>query len=367
MDSPPVLSAVRNHVGHLTLNNPQGLNALTLPMIRLAFKQLKAWHDDPDIVAVVLRATGDRAFCAGGDIRALYDSYLSGQSTHVQFFDEEYALDQFIYDYEKPIVALMDGFVLGGGMGLVQGAAFRVLTERTKMGMPEVAIGYFPDVGASHFLSRLPGELGIYLGVTGRHVRAADALYAGLADWCISSELIPALDKVLDTVCWKGSVTESLSEMLKTLAVKRLPGSELKAFREAISEHFSSPDMASLRQALEGEQRPAYKDWAEETLASLDCYSPLAMAVTLELLRRGKALSLNDCLRLELHLNHQWFSKGDIIEGVRALIVDKDKQPRWNPPSSSAVSSERIGEFFNHFDVKPTAQAMPNEVHHAGR
>jgi len=345
----PVLAEVRNRIGHLTLNRPAGLNALNLPMIRLLAQQLQAWEQDSQVLAVVLRANGEKAFCAGGDIRALYDSYKAGDGEHQIFFEEEYALDQYIHGYSKPLIALMDGFVLGGGMGLVQGASMRVVTERVRMGMPEVAIGYFPDVGGSYFLSRLPGELGIYLGVTGTQIRAADALYTELADWCLSSEQIPELDRCLDNLSWNTHPRETLRTLLATLGTSRMPGAELKAWRLAIDEYFALPDLPAIRAALLAESRPEFADWAEETVKLLDSRSPLSMSVTLEMLRRGRTLPLADCFALELHLDRQWFANGDIMEGVRALIVDKDKSPRWNPPTLDSVSAEHINRFFAGF------------------
>ncbi len=347
----PVLAAVRNHIGHLTLNRPAGLNAVNLEMVRLLDQQLRAWAVDPAIHAVVLRANGEKAFCAGGDIRSLYDSFKRGDTEHETFFEEEYALDQYIHAYPKPLLALMDGFVLGGGMGLVQGAALRVITERVRMGMPEVGIGYFPDVGGSYFLSRLPGELGTYMGVTGLPIRAADALHAGLADWCISHEQIAELDRCLDHMSWSIHPQEALRTLVATLGTNRLPGSELKALHQAIDEHFGQHDVAAIRASLAAETRSEFSDWAEETLKVLDSRSPLAMCVTREMLRRGRDLPLVECFALELHLDHQWFAQGDIMEGVRALIIDKDKSPRWNPPTLAEVTPERVQAFFAGFKI----------------
>lgn len=346
MSEAPVLATVRNRIGHLTLNRPAGLNALNLEMVRLLQRQLAAWADDAEILAVVLRGAGEKAFCAGGDIRALHDSYQAGDGQWQTFFEEEYALDQYIHAYRKPILALLDGFVLGGGMGLIQGAALRVITERTRMGMPETAIGYFPDVGASHFLSRLPGELGTYLGVSGVQIRAADALYSGLADWCLPSEQLAELDRCLDNLNWTVRPQEALRTLLATLASRSLPGGELAALRPAIDAHFAQPDVAAIRAALQNETRAEYRAWAEATVQVLDSRSPLAMSITLELLRRGRQLPLAECFALELHLDRQWFERGDIIEGVRALIVDKDKNPRWNPPSLAGVSRAQVESFF---------------------
>ncbi|WP_434458194.1 enoyl-CoA hydratase/isomerase family protein [Stutzerimonas urumqiensis] len=349
----PVLSAVRNRIGHLTLNRPAGLNALTLDMIRQLHGQLAEWAEDPAIHAVVLRANGEKAFCAGGDIRFLYDSFKAGDTAHETFFEEEYALDHYIHTYPKPVLALMDGFVLGGGMGLVQGATLRVITERARMGMPEVGIGYFPDVGGSYFLSRLPGELGTYLGVTGVHIDAADALYAGLADHCITHDQLTELDRCLDGMSWSVHPEEALRTLVSSLAVGRPATAELEALRPAIDAHFAHADVHAIRAALADEQRPAYRDWAQATLKVMDGRSPLAMCVTRELLHRGRLLDLPACFGLELHLDRQWFAQGDIMEGVRALIVHKDKNPHWNPPSLDAVDADRVAAFFAGF--KPAA------------
>ncbi|GLZ88542.1 crotonase [Metapseudomonas resinovorans] len=351
-----ILASVRNRVGHLTLNRPAGLNALTLPMVRQLHRHLWAWELDPDIVAVVIRGAGEKAFCAGGDIRMLYESHVAGDNQHQVFLEEEYALDEYLHNYAKPVLALLDGFVLGGGMGLAQAASLRVITERTRMGMPEVGIGFFPDVGGSYFLPRLPGELGIYLGVTGGQVRAADALYVGLADYCLPSERIGELDQALDNLKWSYAPRENLAQLLGCLAAERIPGSELKALRPAIDRHFALPDISAIRQSLLAEDCAEYSDWAEETVRVLDSRSPLAMAVTLELLRRGRHLPLGDCFALELHLDDQWFDKGDLIEGIRALIIDKDKTPRWNPPTLADLTQQQVLSFFSGF---PNAAGKP--------
>ena len=349
MTEQTVLVEVRNGVGHLTLNRPAGLNALDLDMVRQLRRQLDAWLDDDQLRVVVLRATGEKAFCAGGDIRGLYDSHLAGNDMYMTFFTEEYALDQLIHDYPKPVLALMDGFVLGGGMGLAQAATHRVITERVKMGMPETGIGYFPDVGGSYFLPRLEGAIGQYLGVTGTHIRAADALYAGLADYCLNHDQIAELDRTLDTIRWSREPDRDLDQLLAERAQQQLPGSEIQAMRPAIDQHFGHPDMPGIHAALAAEQRDEYREWAQRTLAAIDSKSPIAMSVTLELLRRGRELSLPDCFALESHLDAQWFAKGDIMEGVRALIVDKDRNPQWNPPTLAEVSPARVQDLFAGF------------------
>ncbi len=344
-----VLAEVRNHIGHLTLNRPAGLNALTLDMVRNLHRQLDAWATDAQVHAVVLRGAGEKAFCAGGDIRSLHDSFKNGDTLHQDFFVEEYALDLAIHHYRKPVLALMDGFVLGGGMGLVQGADLRVVTERSRLAMPEVGIGYFPDVGGSYFLSRIPGELGIYLGVSGVQIRAADALYCGLADWCLDSAKLTELDQRLDQLQWRDTPLKDLQGLLAQLAVQQLPEAPLHALRPAIDHFFALPDVASIIEQLRAVSIGDSREWALATADLLQTRSPLAMAVTLEMLRRGRELSLERCFALELHLDRQWFERGDLIEGVRALLIDKDKNPRWNPPTVQALDAAHVASFFSGF------------------
>jgi len=352
MDAPhnQVLAEVRNHIGHLTLNRPAGLNAITLDMVRSLKQHLDAWAENPRIHAVVLRGAGDKAFCAGGDIRSLYDSFKNGDSLHQDFFVEEYALDLTLHHYRKPVLALMDGFVLGGGMGLVQGADLRVVTERSRLAMPEVAIGYFPDVGGSYFLPRIPGELGIYLGVSGVQIRAADALYCGLADWYLTSERLSELDERLDHLEWHDTPLKDLQSLLAKLAVQQLPDAPLATLRPAIDHFFALPDVPSMVEQLRAVTVADSHEWALATADVLESRSPLAMGVTLEMLRRGRQLSLEQCFALELHLDRQWFERGDLIEGVRALIIDKDKTPRWNPPTLQALDAARVASFFSGFE-----------------
>jgi len=341
-----VLAEVRNRIGHLTLNRPAGLNALTLDMVRTLRQHFDRWAQDPHLQAVVLRGEGPKGFCAGGDIRSLYDSYKAGETLHEDFFVEEYALDLVIHHYRKPVLVLMDGFTLGGGMGLAQGCDLRIVTERSRLGMPEVGIGYFPDVGGSYFLSRVPGELGTYLGVSGAQIQAADALYCGLADWYLPSERIAALDAGLDGLSFSDQPLKDLQNLLATLGSQVLDDAPLEKLRAVIDHFFALPDPAAIVEQLRAVSIGDSHAWALATADQLESRSPLAMAVTLEMLRRGRHLALEDCFAMELHLDRQWFRHGDIIEGVRALIIDKDKQPRWNPPTLAGLQRQRVDQFF---------------------
>lgn len=347
-----LLTEVRNGVGHLTLNRVSAFNALNLELVRGIAQQLHDWAADENVVAVVLRANGDKAFCAGGDIRELYGNAKQGNDLNETFFSEEYALDQYIHAYPKPFMALIDGLTLGGGMGLVQGASFRIVTEKARLGMPEVSIGFFPDVGGSYFLSRLPSEIGTYMGVSGNPVGAADALQIGLADWFLHAEQISEMDRCLDNMQWGHSSQEAIRSLLNTLASKRASGSKLAPVRAAIEQHFSKDSVAEIITSLASETNDSIKPWCEELIATLRSRSPIAMATTLTMLRRAKDLSLADCFRLEYHLATQWFTKGDFMEGVRALIIDKDKNPQWQPATIEALEQTRLDELFAGFKAQ---------------
>ena len=308
-----LLAQVRAGVATVTLNRPAALNALTFGMLQGLDSWLDLWERDDAIRMVVLRGAGEKAFCAGGDVRGLHKQATTAGGQH-RFFEVEYALDYRIYKYPKTIVALMDGIVMGGGMGIAQGARVRLVGSRTRMAMPETAIGLFPDVGASHFLSRCPGEVGIYLGLAGPTINAADAVYANLAD--------------------------------VNLAVGESAPAELPALREAIDRHFSQPSIASIIASLRAESDPRFAPWAARTLEAFAKKSPTLLCVALEQLRRGRELGLADCFRMELNLINRCFEQGDFVEGIRALLVDKDNQPRWNPPRLEEVRPADVESFF---------------------
>ncbi len=341
-----ILFEARNHIGFVTLNRPAVLNALSSSMLVQMHAQLRQWALDASIYAVVVRGAGDRAFCAGGDVRAVHASFTPSSNAHRDFFASEYRLDYFIHRYPKPYIALMDGIVMGGGMGIAQGASLRVVTDRTRMAMPEVGIGFFPDVGASYFLSRLPGALGIYLGLSGAQIRAADALYAGLADVYVPHEALDSLDTALSTLRWGGDHTADMHGAVRALATAKLPEPALASLRSAIDAHFSGSDIQAILQSLQSESSAAYHDWARHTLKMMAARSPLMMSVTARQLKRGRTMTLPDCFRMELGMVLHCFEQGDFREGVRALLVDKDNAPHWNPPRIENVTEEMIEAFF---------------------
>ena len=312
-----LLVAIRSGVATVTLNRPQVLNALSFGMIRGLRDLLAAWRHDPAVRAIHLEGAGGKAFCAGGDVRAIYDSFARGTHIHEEFFAVEYALDYAIHAYPKPIVANLDGIVMGGGMGISQGASLRLVGARTRMAMPETAIGIFPDVGGSYFLSRTPGCIGAYLALAGPTIGAADALYAGLAD------------RYVDADSGRGPGT-----------------SELERLRPAIDRHFAHDRVETIVDSLAGETRAEYREWAAATHAALLARSPTMLKVTLEEIRRGAALAAADCFRMELGLIHGCFGQRDFLEGIRALLIDKDNQPRWRPATLAEVSVQDVERFF---------------------
>jgi enoyl-CoA hydratase/carnithine racemase len=342
-----VLSEIRNHVAFVTLNRPEALNALSLGMIlrlRTLFSEFSA---DPEVFAVLIRGAGEKAFCAGGDIRALYKSFKNSGSLHHEFFAAEYPFDYLLYSYPKPYAALLDGITLGGGMGISQGSHLRIVGERTQMAMPEVAIGFFPDVGGSYFLSRIPGMLGRYLALTGLKIRAADALYSQLADVYLPPDAIASIATDLSTLRWSNDHFADLQRFLRARATA--PGSSpaLLESRKAIDLHFSKASIAGILSSLESETRSAYASWAEQTAKVIRSRSPTLLSVTLRQLQRGASMSLADCFRMELGMAAHSFEQGDFLEGVRAVLIDKDNKPRWQPGRIEDVTDSMIEAWFS--------------------
>jgi enoyl-CoA hydratase/carnithine racemase len=338
-----VLTQVANGTGTLTLDRPKALNALSLAMVRQLTAALLAWRDDPAVAAVVLASTSEKALCAGGDIRFFHDAGRAtpqnGGALIEDFFTEEYSLNHLVHCYPKPYIALMDGVVMGGGMGIAQGR-LRIVTERTRMAMPEVNIGMFPDVGGSHFLSHAPGRLGYYLGLTGLSIGAADALYAGLADLFVPGEKLADL-RALIAATPGARLTDAMRAFAAPFAGGAGP-SQLQAQRERIDRHFAASSVTAVMESLAGDDSL----FAQQALAAMRQRSPLMMCVTHEMLVRGATLDFAGCLRMERSLVRRTFERGEVLEGVRALAIDKDNAPKWNPPTLAQVMPELVAHFF---------------------
>ncbi len=333
MSDESVVAGRAGRVGRIRLNRPKALNALDLPMIRACAAALAKWRNDPGVHAVVIEAEGERAFCAGGDIRAVRTHAMAGDTAEVEaFFAEEYALNQAIADYPKPYIALIDGICMGGGIGVSVHGAYRVASEHAMFAMPETAIGFFPDVGATYFLPRLPGRLGVYLGLTGARVQGADAVHAGFATHFVPRNRMPALAEAL---------AREGAAALGVFAEPPTPFT-LAPHREAIDRCFAAESVPAIVARLEAEA----SEWARETLATLRGMSPSALCWSLEAIRRGESATLPEALALELRLTRAITLHGDFHEGVRAMVVDKDRQPKWRPERIEDVESSAIESLF---------------------
>jgi len=327
-----ILYEVDGGIAVATLNRPGALNALTLDMARSFHSQLDKWASDPAVRAVVVRGAGDRAFCAGGDIRALYDG--RGTTFTADFFREEYRLNQAIFRYSKPYVALMDGIDMGGGVGLSVHARHRVVSGRTVFAMPETGIGLFPDVGGSYFLPRMPGEIGMYLALTGARLRAADCLYTGIGDVHVPDgrhdDLIATLREGAE-----------IGDTLDAFAADAGPP-PLAEIRGAIDRCFSAGSVEAIQAALEAEGNA----WARATLAAMAGKSPTSQKIAYRQIREGKDLDFEECMRMEYRLSQHVMAANDFFEGVRAVVVDKDQAPAWRPGRLSDVADSDIDAYF---------------------
>ncbi|GAB1387250.1 enoyl-CoA hydratase/isomerase family protein [Melaminivora sp.] len=341
-----IVAELRGQVGCITLNRPKALNALSLAMVRDLMSQLLAWQQDPRVLAVAIRGTGREgafgAFCAGGDIRFLHAAGTSGNPELEDFFTEEYALNHLIHTLGKPYIAFMDGIVMGGGMGISQGASLRIVTERTKMAMPETIIGLFPDVGGGWFLSRCPGRVGEWLALSGETIGAADAIAFQLADGYLPSDQQAALWDALGTQSFaSGSAVQDFVASKMVAAGQR----QVTAI-EQIDHFFALPDAAAIVQALE----VAEGAWEQATAQLLRKRSPLMLQVVLEQIRRARGMTLAQDLRMERDLVRHCFylrpGQSETIEGIRALAVDKDHAPRWQPARVEEVDPALVQAFF---------------------
>jgi len=342
-----------------TLNSPRSLNALSGDMIDILYPQLQAWQQDEEIVLVFLQGTGDKAFCAGGDIVHMYKAMKDGAEKIEQgvysdgieeYFTKEYKLDYLIHTFNKPFIVWGNGIVMGGGLGMMVGASHRVVTETSRIAMPEISIGLYPDVGGTRFLNNMPESCGLFLGLTGASINAADAKYSKLADHFILNDKKDALLEQLKTVNWGGTVSlnhEKLSAVLHDEELQsnnQLPVSHLKAQKSLIGHvmnHDNIIDIVNAIVTVEVEDK-----WFNRAQKSLKHGSAVSGHIVYKQLAVGKKLSLADCFRLELNLSVKSGQYGEFMEGVRALLIDKDNQPNWKFKRVEDVDSKVIDWFF---------------------
>lgn len=345
--SDDVLLETRGAVGVVTLNRPKALNALDLGMCRALLPQLDAWAGDTAVKAVVIRGAGGRAFCAGGDVRAVAASLGTppgpGQERlSREFFRAEYALNHRIHHFGKPFIALVDGICMGGGLGLSIHGVYRVVTEKLVMAMPETAIGLFPDVGGGWFLPRFPGESGTYLGLTGARCSAADALWLGYATHHVESARLEAVLDALVGAEWGSGTAKAVVERVLA-AFHADPGtSALGVQHAAIDRCFAAERVSDILQALELEGTP----WAQETWATLMRMCPTSLKVTLHQLRMGRTRDYDEMVAVEYRLSQSMTARADFREGIRAVLVDKDNKPRWQPATLSEVTDSDVDACF---------------------
>lgn len=333
-------------LGRIRLNRPKAINALTLEMIRAIQAALTQFEADDTVSAVLITGEGERGLCAGGDIRALYDHGRDGSGFGETFFREEYRLNAHIAAYTKPYIAIMDGITMGGGVGVSAHGAVRIVTERTRMAMPETGIGFFPDVGGTWLLSRAPGEIGTFIGLTGDGIGGRDALYAGFADFLVNSENLPALIENLSILPAQADV-EAVRSVVSGSSLEVTP--PLAAHRTDIDISFGFDTAEEIIAALQD----LGTEFATKTLGVLAQKSPTSVKVTLRLLRLARRdKTLKDSLEREFAAAHSVLASDEFYEGVRAAVVDKDRNPKWRPATLEEVSAKSVEAYFTHSPEK---------------
>lgn len=348
MSSDDLLIRVEGTAGRLTMNRPTALNALTYPMVGAMTAALQLWADDPAVELVILDGAGGRALCAGGDVLSLYHAHTQGSAFARSFWRDEYHLNSLISRYPKPFVAIQDGIVMGGGIGLSGHASHRVVTEKSMLAMPETSIGLIPDVGGTWLLAHTSGELGTYLALTGARMNAADAIEAGFADYVIEASDLgrwlnpagPAPDgQQMMSPFTELRTADDVSACLATFEMGTIPLGKLASNRAEINAAFTHDRVEDIIAHLEAHP----SDFATRTLRDLSTKSPKALKLTLAALRYARAqTSLEACLNMEYRLVTRLYEDGEFIEGVRALLVDKDKAPKWQPATLAEVTDEMI-------------------------
>ncbi|WP_421791739.1 enoyl-CoA hydratase/isomerase family protein [Hyphobacterium sp.] len=334
-----IIARKSGHVGRITLNRPKALNALSMAMVTGMIEALQAWQNDDSVKAVVVDGEGEKGFCAGGDIRMLHDSGKAGGEEAWRFWHDEYQLNTLIKRYPKPYVALIDGITMGGGVGISVHGSHRVAGDRTMLAMPETGIGFFPDVGGTYFLPRLAGEIGMWMGLTGARLKAADAVAAGIATHYTPSDDLPALISALE------SADLSDDDALEVLLEEHSgdPGSsDLALTRGLIDAAFAGDDVSEMVSRIEAAGDP----WSVKQAKIIATKSPTALKLTCAAIRSGADKSFEDVMRQELRVSTHCLDGVDFYEGVRAVIIDKDNAPNWSPSALAEVDDADIAKYF---------------------
>lgn len=338
-----VVFDTHRHIGVITLNRAQALNAIDLPMIKAMQEQLFQWQSDDNIHAVVVQAAPGKAFCAGGDVRWLYDTGLAKDPVQMQFFWNEYRLNYFISQFSKPYIALMNGFTMGGGVGISLHGSHPVASERFIFAMPETGIGLFPDIGASFLLSRCPGQLGLYLALTGNRLGASDALASGLIKHMMDSDKLADVVPGLAEMDLSRNAHHQVGSWLANIEMIKIETS-LDSELDKINFFFRKPTMQAIMLALEDSDDP----WTLETLSNLQQKSPLSLEVTFAQMTRAKSMSMVECLKMDYCLMGHFMAGTDFYEGIRAALIDKDKTPHWKPDNLKKITAADVADYFEN-------------------
>ncbi len=339
---PEILFWRRGCVGHIKFNRPKLLNALNYEMVVQIQEQLNKWKNDPKVGAIIIQGEGERAFCAGGDIRRLAEARKKeGIGYCHDFFSSEFTLNRTVSSYPKPYIAILDGITMGGGVGLSVHGHYRISTERTLFAMPETGIGYFPDVGASYFLPRCPGAIGMYLGLTGARLKPGDSLRAGIATHYIEARLIKDIIENIEDLPLTSDIGNKVDLLLSEYNTK-LEDETLTSNLEAINNCFSKTSVEDILNCL-GE---IGDEWSRQTLLNIRQKSPTSLKVTFRQLKEGKDMSFDDCMVMELRLALRFMEGKDFYEGVRAVIIEKDNQPQWAPSHVEDVPDVEVDRYF---------------------
>ncbi|MDB5409783.1 MAG: enoyl-CoA hydratase [Rhodospirillales bacterium] len=339
-----ILAERRGGLVVVTLNRAKALNALSPVMCCVLDAELPGWAADPAVRAVLIRGAGGRAFCAGGDVRAIVEARKTGEAMAFgsAFFRDEYRLNRHIARFAKPWISLLDGITMGGGAGISVHGSHRIATEKLLFAMPETAIGLFPDIGANAFFNRCPGRIGLYLALAGARIGAADALYAGLATHFVPSERLGALTERIAALNWADGGAGALVDRAIAEFTAEPGPAPLAALRPAIDRCFGQATVAAILDSLAGEP----SDWARATLETLTKASPTSLAITRRQLALGEGLSIEEVLRLDYRIALRCLDRPDFFEGVRALLIDKDATPLWQPPRLAEVTEATIDGYF---------------------
>ncbi len=342
--SASVLFSEEQQIGFIHLNRPDALNAVNLEMIEALQQQLQRWQADDDIHAVVVQALGDKAFCAGGDVRWLYEAGRAKNPEQLHFFWQEYRLNYYLAQFTKPYIALMNGLTMGGGVGISLHGSHPIGSEYFSFAMPETGIGFFPDIGASYLLARCPGASGLYLGLTGNRIAAEETLALGLIKYVVPSDHFPALIENLKDYDLSINAFEKVDTCIRNWSLSSLKNGALAADMEAINSCFEKDSVEEIFKALETRA----DEWGAKTLALLKQKAPLSLKVTLAQLRKAKNSSLAACIKMDYELVQHFMKASDFYEGVRALLIDKDKKPYWQPSELMLISDSEVAAYFNY-------------------